>query len=140
MQPRVVITRRIQPEIVEMLSHTFVIVPNMTATSLSRDELLRRSKDAQALVVTANDVVDRDFLDQCPDLRIIASTFNGPGLVDVQACSDHGVWYTVVEGLPPESIAQLEAAANVFEAFLGKNPKGADNLLQIRQRTTQKSR
>jgi lactate dehydrogenase-like 2-hydroxyacid dehydrogenase len=126
MQPKVVITRRIRGEVLEMLSRSFVVVPNMTASLLSPDDLQRRTWDARALVVGADDLVNSSFLDQCPYLKIVASTFNGPGLVDVQACSDHGVWFSIVDGFPPETKAQL-AASNVYEALLGMRPKGALN-------------
>jgi phosphonate dehydrogenase len=98
MQPKVVITRRIRGEVLEMLSRSFVVVPNMTASALSPDDLQRRTWDAHALVVGAEDMVNSSFLDHCPNLKIVASTFNGPGLVDVQACSDRGVWVSIVDG------------------------------------------
>lgn len=142
MSPRVVITEWIDPDIVEFLSRSFEVVPNMTGKSLSRQEVLRRAHNAQAVIVFPSDVIDGDFLDSCPDLVIVAGTFDGLGQVDVQACTYRGVWVTNVSGLVTASIgsveleftqdgegrtAVLEAAANIFEAFLEERPKRAVN-------------
>ena len=144
MQPRVVITHRIRHEIIEMLSHSFVVVPNMATGALSGDELLRRSKDAQAIVVGTEHVIAKEFLDQCPKLKIIAATSNDSGRVDVHACTDHGVWFSVVK-YPSAApvVVELEAAANIIEALSGERPECAVNLLRLRRRITreyQKSR
>ena len=113
-----------------MLSHSFVVVPNMSGASLSQEQLLDRTKDAQALMVGPSDVIDRDLLRQCPTLKIVASTFSEPGMVDVHACSDRGVWLSVAKGSPAAPMAALEAAANIFEALTGRRPKGAVNSLR----------
>ena len=142
MSARVVITHWIDPHIVEFLSHSFEVVPNMTEKSLSREELLRRAYNAQAIMAFPSDVIDEDFLDRCPDLIIVAGTFDGSGQVDVRACTYRGVWVTNVSGLFTESIeyvelesavkeagdtAALEAAASIFEAFIDERPKRAVN-------------
>ncbi len=146
MIPRVVISGRIDPEIVEFLSHSLAVVPNMNGEALSREDILRRAEDAQAVMVFPTDVIDEDFLDRCPDLVIVAGAFEGLGGVDVEACTRHGVWVTNVQRLIAESmgnpvslnqsgfapeemrrIAALEASANIFEALIGEHPKGAVN-------------
>jgi hypothetical protein len=145
MIPRVVISGRIDPEIVEFLSHSLAVVPNMNGETLSREDILRRAEDAQAVMVFPTDVIDEDFLHRCPHLVIVAGAFEGLGGVDVEACTRHGVWVTNVQGLIAESmgnpslnqscfapeemrrIAALEASANIFEALIGEYPKGAVN-------------
>jgi len=47
MKPRVVITHWVHPEVVELLNPQCVLVPNPTRESLPREEILRRTKDAQ---------------------------------------------------------------------------------------------
>jgi phosphonate dehydrogenase len=131
--PVIVIARRVSPEILTLLSESFVVVPNMTSAALTRDELLRRARDAHAVVVNADDVVDGDFLRQCPHVLIVASTFNGPGFTDVDACTERGVWFTTVDGVPPQTTAELEALSNVFEALTGERPKGALNEVSRRR-------
>ena len=143
--PRIVITHPIDREIVDLLSHSFEVVPHMTGETLPRHEALRRAKDAQAVMISPSDVIDGDFLDQCPHLQIVAGTFDGLGRVDVQACTDRGVWLTNASrvvaapaagdlAFAPENVgraAALEAAANICEASIGERPKGAVNSLAL---------
>jgi len=146
---RVVITQWIHPHIVELLSRSLEVVPNMTGKSLSREELLRRAQDAQGIMAFPTDVIDEDLLDWCADLIIVAGAFDGLGRVDVQAWTYRGVWVTNVSGpsTPPfpasflsrrrsglsaeeerrMAALALEAAANIFEAFIEERPKGAVN-------------
>ncbi len=127
MQPRVVISHRVSTEVMEMLSGSFIVVPNMTTAPFSRNELLRQAQSAKAIMASDQDEINRGFLDQCPSLRIVASTSNEPGLIDVEACTDHGVWLALTENRLHGLRAELEAAANIFEAMLGRRPKGAIN-------------
>ena len=58
--PRVVITQWIHPHIVDLLSRSLEVVPNMTGKSLSREELLRRAQDAQGIMAyLPTDVIDQ---------------------------------------------------------------------------------
>ena len=147
MSQRVVITQWIHPHIVELLSRSLEVVPNVTGKSLSREELLRRAQDAQAIMAFPTDVIDEDLLDWCADLMIVAGAFDGLGRVDVQACTYRGVWVTnasspstwsfpasiVPRGQSGSSAEEqkrataLEAAANIFEALIDERPKGAVN-------------
>lgn len=138
MQPRVVISHRIGKEVMEMLSHSFVVVPNMTNALLTRSGLLRRARGALAMMVSDRDEINREFLDQCPSLLVVASTSNEPGRIDVQACTDGGVWLALAEDRSPKLRAELEAAANIFEAILGGKPKGAVNRPSPQNRATRR--
>jgi hypothetical protein len=154
MSHRVVITHWIHAAIVEFLSRSFEVAPNMTEVSLPRHVLLRRAQDARAIMIFPPDVVDEDFLDWCPDLMIVASTSDDLGQVDVQACTYRGVWVTKASGLATvpsddrgvnpsqlrsateevQRAVALEAAANIFEALIDERPKGAINSPVLRQK------
>ncbi len=149
MSQRVVITEWIHPHIIELLSRSLEVVPNMTGKSLSREELLRRAQGAQAIMAFPTDVIDEDLLDWCADLIIVAGAFDGLGRIDVQACTYRGVWATNASGpstpsFPAGLVSErrsgssaeeerraaglaLEAAANIFEALIDERPKGAVN-------------
>ena len=139
MQPCLVISHRIHTEVLEMLSHSFRVVPNMASEPLSREELLRRSLEADALIISGSDLIDRSFVKACPRLKIIAAVLEGSGNADVQACTESGVWFTSngSETLSGPHIGSatdearrlriLDAAACVFEALSGQKPKGAIN-------------
>jgi lactate dehydrogenase-like 2-hydroxyacid dehydrogenase len=136
MRHRVVITHWIHPEIVEFLAHLFDVVPNMGRKNLSSEEVRRRAGDAEAIMVSANDRIDGPFLDHCPRLRVVAGASEASGKVDVQACTERGIWVTrapahaVSRSMEPNEAtraAALEGAANILEALLGQRPGGAIN-------------
>jgi phosphonate dehydrogenase len=66
-----------------------------------------RAAEASALLVFMPDRVDARLLDACPELRIVAGAFKGADNVDVDACTAHGVWVTVVRDLLSAPTAEL---------------------------------
>ena len=97
MKPRVVITHWVHPEVVELLSQQCVLVPNPTRESLPGEEILRRTKDAQAIMVFMPDSIDEAFLRACPTLKIVSAALKGYDNFDVEACTRHGVWFSIVK-------------------------------------------
>ncbi len=139
MQPCLVISQWIHAEVLELLSHSFRLIVNVTREPLPREELLDRSREADALMVFGPDVINRSFVKACPRMKIIAATFEGSQNVDVAACTESGIWFTSIQhdslltpSLEPTTdelrrLATLEAAACIFEALNGEIPKGAMN-------------
>jgi lactate dehydrogenase-like 2-hydroxyacid dehydrogenase len=145
MTRKIVITHWIEPEIMEYLSHSFLVIPNTRRSALTREEILERVRDAHGIMVSMTDPIDAAFLDRCPRLRIVAGVFEGRENVDVEACTDHKVWFTNLRGQGSSLVdetarggraAVLEAAANIFEALLGRRPRGAVNRLTDTRRTS----
>lgn len=97
MKPRVVITHWVHPEVVELLNPQCVLVANPTRESLPREEILRRTKDAQAIMVFMPDRIDEAFLRVCPNLKIVSAALKGYDNFDVEACTRHGVWFSIVK-------------------------------------------
>ncbi|HXX93113.1 MAG TPA: NAD(P)-dependent oxidoreductase, partial [Planctomycetota bacterium] len=106
-RPRIVLTHWVHEEVIELLRPHGEVVPNPSRETLSRAEFLRRSRDAEALLVFMPDRVDEALLAQCPRLRIVAGAFKGADNVDVVACSRRGVWVTVVPDLLTGPTAEL---------------------------------
>jgi phosphonate dehydrogenase len=97
MKPRVVITHWVHPEVVELLSQQCVLLSNPTRESLPREEVLRRTEDAQAIMVFMPDRIDEAFLQACPNLKIVSAALKGYDNFDVEACTRHGVWFSIVK-------------------------------------------
>jgi len=97
MKPRVVITHWVHPEIVELLSQQCVVIPNPTRESLPREEVRLRAKDAQAIMVFMPDTIEEAFLRTCPNLKIVSAALKGYDNFDVEACTRHGVWFSIVK-------------------------------------------
>ena len=80
MEPIVVLTHRVHPEILGLLQPHSEVVANQTAQTLPREEILKRAKDAQAMMVFMPDSLDKHFLEACPKLRIVSAALRSISL------------------------------------------------------------
>jgi phosphonate dehydrogenase len=94
---KVVITNRVHPNAVNLfLRRGCDVEMNVGREPWSCDELAKRASGATGMIAFMHDCIDDAFLSRCPDLRIIAGVLKGYDNFDVQACTDHQVWFTVV--------------------------------------------
>ncbi|MHB1121489.1 MAG: phosphonate dehydrogenase [Ramlibacter sp.] len=107
MKPKVVLTHRVHPEVIELLAEHCEVIPNMSDDTLARDEILRRARDAEAIMTFMPDSVDEAFLRACPRLRVVGCALKGYDNYDVDACTRHGVWITNVPDLLTIPTAEL---------------------------------
>lgn len=104
----VVITHWVHPEVIEFLEQRgYKVIANQTENTLSQAEVLSRAQQAQALMAFMPDCIDESFLQACPQLKIVAGAFRGYDNCDVEACTQRGIWVTVVPELLAESTAEL---------------------------------
>jgi phosphonate dehydrogenase len=106
MKPRVVITNWVHDEVLEYLA-SCEVVPNTSHEPLSRENLLQRARDADALMVFMPDSIDEDFLQKCPHLKMISAALKGYDNFDVQACARRGILFTRVPDLLTIPTAEL---------------------------------
>jgi phosphonate dehydrogenase len=95
-KPQVVLTHWVHPEVIELLRRECEVIPNPSRETLSPEEVLRRTRDAQAIMVFMPDTVNEAFLQACPYLEIVSAALKGYDNFDVGACSRHGVWFTII--------------------------------------------
>jgi phosphonate dehydrogenase len=107
MKPKVVLTSWVHPEVINRLAEHCDVVPNTTRERLSREEILSRAKDADAIMTFMTDSVDDAFLAACPRLRVVACALKGYDNYDVDACTLRGVWLTNVPDLLTIPTAEL---------------------------------
>ena len=107
MLPKLVITHRVHDEILQLLAPHCELVTNQTDSTLTREEVLRRCRDAQAMMAFMPDRVDADFLQACPELRVVGCALKGFDNFDVDACTARGVWLTFVPDLLTVPTAEL---------------------------------
>ena len=110
MKPIVVLTHRVHPEILVLLQAQCEVIANQTNETLPKEEILRRARDAQALMVFMPDSVDAAFLDACPKLRIVSAALKGYDNFDVEACTQRDVFFTIVPDLLTIPTAELTIA------------------------------
>jgi len=119
---RVVVTRRIYPEIVAALKQEFDVVDNDKDVGWNADELAAALKDADGALITAGERVDDALLEQCKRLKIVANVAVGYNNIDVPACTRHGVLATNTPDVLTEATADhawallLAAARRVGES------------------------
>ncbi|MCD6734487.1 MAG: D-glycerate dehydrogenase [Burkholderiaceae bacterium] len=106
-RPRLLITRKVFPEVLERLAPHFEIDSNQEDEDWQRDTLLSRVADRDALFVTATDRVDRELLAACPRIRIVATGSVGYNHVDLAACAERGVAVTNTPDVLTEATADL---------------------------------
>lgn len=107
MKPKLVITHKVHDEVLEMLAPHCDLITNQTTFSLSRSDTIQLAHDADALMVFMPDKVDAEFLQACPNLKVIGAALKGYDNFDVDACTANDVWLTFVPDLLTVPTAEL---------------------------------
>jgi len=107
MKPRVLVTRKVFPEVIVALSDAWEVIVNEGDGAWSAEELRQRATACDALYVVAGDRVDAALLDACPKLRIVATGSVGFNHIDVAACTARGIAVTNTPDVLNEATADL---------------------------------
>lgn len=106
-QPLVVITHKVHDEVKGLLGARCAVIANDSVETWPRQKVLEFAREAEGLLAFMPDTVDEAFLEQCPRLKIVAAALKGYDNFDVEACTRHGVWFTVVPDLLSAPTAEL---------------------------------
>ena len=85
MKPKLVITHKVHEEVLAILAPHCELITNQTPFSLSRNDTMKRAKDAEALMVFTPDRVDTLVLEYCPQLQAIGPSLTGYYQFEVDA-------------------------------------------------------
>ena len=119
---RVVVSRRIFPDLIEALQRQFVVVANQDDHAWAPGELAAALRDADAALIAGGERVDEALLAQCPRLKVVANIAVGYNNIDLAACTRHGVLATNTPDVLNEATADhawallLAAARRVGES------------------------
>lgn len=102
---KLLVTRRIFPEVLERLEAHFEVASNQDDDEWSAEALRARVSDCEALFVVASDRVDAALLDAAPKLRIVSTGSVGYNHIDLAACSARGI----VVGNTPDVLTEATA-------------------------------
>lgn len=105
--PRVFVSRKLFPATLDLLRQHAELDVFERSGSPTPDELLSRSKGCAGVVTQGTDRVDGDFLDQLPDLRIVANVAVGYNNIDVAAATARKVVTTNTPDVLNEACAGL---------------------------------
>ena len=93
-QPKVLATRPLFEAAREILNKSFDVEYWTQPERISREELLRRTRDKEALVCLLTERVDEELLAAAPKLKIAANVAVGFDNIDVPACTKRRVAVT----------------------------------------------
>jgi phosphonate dehydrogenase len=126
-KPKIVVTNRIFPETRQLLDRYAHVVQNEAEDPWSQAEVTERCRDAFGVLTFMTDLIDRRFIEACPDLKIVGAALKGFDNIDVDACTDAGVWASIVPDLLTVPTAELAVGLMLS---LGRSIAAADS--QIR--------
>lgn len=110
-----------------LAEHADVVMNESAESAWTREELIDRARDAEALMVFMPDSIDDDFLAACPRLKIVSAALKGFDNFDVEACTRRGIWFTIVPDLLTEPTAELALALMLG---LARNVSTGDALIR----------
>ena len=122
MKPKVFVTREIPEEGLKLIREYYEVEVWDRYTPPPRDVLLEKVRSVDALVTLLTDRIDRELLDNAPNLRIIAQYAVGYDNIDVEYATSKGVYVTNTPGVLTDATADLTwalllaAARRVVEA------------------------
>jgi glyoxylate reductase len=73
----------------------------------TREELLENARGSVALITTVSDLVDKDVIDLCPDLKIVSNSGVGYENVDISYATEKGIFVTNTPNVLTETTADL---------------------------------
>jgi len=109
-KPKLLITRRIPQEALDLLTPHFEIDHYNRPTAIPRGILLRKVKDKNALLCLLTEKVDRRLLSAAPHLQAISTYSVGFDHIDLEACTERGIPVTHTPGVLTETCADFTMA------------------------------
>ena len=106
-KPRILVTRQVFPEIIELLSRHFEVEANPDDALWSQAELARRLADKDGAFTTGSHRIDAALLAACPRLKIVANMAVGYNNFDVEALTAAGVQGTNTPDVLTETTADF---------------------------------
>jgi len=110
-KPRVIVTRRLPDAIETRMMELFDVRLNLEDTPMSRAELAAAMQEADVLVPTVTDDIDKALIADAGDrLKLIASFGTGIDHIDLDAANAHSVMVTNTPGVLTEDTADMTMA------------------------------
>jgi len=104
---KILVTRRVFPEVVAELRSRFEVEHNDDDTPWPPEELARRLAGRAGAMATVMDRFDEPLLARCPELKVISNIAVGYNNIDVPAATKRGVRVTNTPGVLDDTTADL---------------------------------
>ena len=110
-KPRVVVTRRLPPNVEARMAELFDAVFNVGDVPMDRAALTRAMAQCDVLVPSVTDQIDAALIDLAPErLQLIASFGSGVDHIDLGAARRKGIIVTNTPGVLTEDTADMTMA------------------------------
>lgn len=110
-KPVVIVTRKLPEEVEERMNALFDVRLNADDRPMTREELASAMAEADALVPTVTDIIDKDLIATAgPDLKIIANYGAGVDNIDVRAAYDRNIAVTNTPNVLNDDTADMTMA------------------------------
>ena len=106
-KPRILVTRKIFPELIALLAQHFEVEDNQDDQAWSPEQLGAKLRGKQGALTTAGERVDAAVLAQCPELKICANMAVGYNNFDIAAMTAAGVLATNTPDVLTETTADF---------------------------------
>src|SRR5437899_12793766 len=110
-RPKVLATRPLFEAARDILNKSFDVEYWTQPERISREELLRRTRDKEALVCLLTERVDEELLAAAPKLKLAANVAAGFDNIEVPACTERRVAVTHTRGVLDETTADFSRTA-----------------------------
>jgi len=106
-KPKVLVTRKVFDEAVNLLAKHFDVETNQRDTPVTPVQLVRRLQGKAGAVSLLTESIDERVLSQCPELKIICNVAVGFNNIDVKACTRRGIMVANTPGVLDDTTADL---------------------------------
>jgi glyoxylate reductase len=107
---RAYLTRELPSAAMDIVAADCELTYNPLDRPLTREELMIAGREADGLLTMLTETVDRELLDACPRLRVVANCAVGYNNIDIAACTERGILVTNTPGVLTETTADLTFA------------------------------
>lgn len=104
---KIVVTNPVHQDVLARLGKSGTVVMNPRSEPWTPAQLAKNLRDADAMMGFMTDCVGSGVLQAAPKLRVVACALKGFDSYDVAACTEAGVWLTIVPDLLTEPTAEL---------------------------------
>ncbi len=88
----------------------FTVSVNRTGKILSKEELIKKARSADALITLLSDKIDKEVIDSLPKCKVIANYAVGYNNIDVEYAKSKGIVVTNTPGILTDATADLAMA------------------------------
>ncbi len=110
MKPKVLVTRRVHPDALNMLQESCQVDLWEEDRPIPRHELLARVGDVEGIYTMLTDRIDEEVLSRAPRLRVVSNMAVGYDNIDVDACTRRGIPVGHTPGVLTDTTADLAFA------------------------------